>query len=881
MVRASPRKAPPSAAVAGVTQHEKKGHFSSLPDIIENYNNTFWVRILIASVGISFLVLYVDRQGMVEYGSIALKGVTSQRKDTMMTSIIEKQRNDEEKNRKGAEDPTTINSAVAFDARDDVQKVADQASIPENSQCTAECQNPTFDDLKAFGGDDILQPDTMLKRLQEGRRHWINTDIKKKYGEETYLDIFYPEEGDDVEGNKTRVSVGRRRILDDPNQIIANKAKKRPTMSDIDSNQTEPPLQLPAWGRMVKKYQMKIIQLQLAIIQERLEKQTVCMQECSAQQQRQLRWLQDSTSSRSNSGIDSNKRKKTDTYGNYLWITMGMSSAAGHGNLFDESYTIVMDTALKPIMKQIGLDFEARSYAMGGSSGAPQLALCMNSIAGSSVDHITWDFGQTDGRDYWRLVMFAYRAAMISQHPNAVSQPGNVPYRPSLFVMHPADECVEIAKEMQTLGMDTLTWNSAYMKSKVMEAVPDMEGMSDQQIEQVPENLRYFKCGRMTENGEPGCADHRWNNTVCTNRRYRVAWHPGWKIHALEGNLLAMTVLDLWEDAIQHLIDMEPSEPETLMQRKERLEVLLRQIDQEDKAKYDNIFESPIPERLEKVVDKWWTGDRADRMADMSKESFMKAPAFCEFASLPADIRLRNFYTENLTATPGKYTDLTSFEAGIDYNFLREFEINISSPAYPWRGDKIKLIQNSRDHQEPCKADLHFDFKDVFMVSSVEGKRRLTIPNNSEKKHYVEFDAAKSKGYVLACVQRVSSILIWRINFRSLILVSQSFLPVFWGLQCDFFNCEKGDFYEYFGSFDRPNKMLPEEEINQMGRVEITINGEPVTEITEMDWQKCNALKNKDGHRWKPNQSGQYEIEMEITNATIYSFVRLSSFILL
>jgi len=88
----------------------------------------------------------------------------------------------------------------------------------------------------------------------------------------------------------------------------------------------------------------------------------------------------------------------------------------------------------------------------------------------------------------------------------------------------------------------------------------------------------------------------------------------------------------------------------------------------------------------------------------------------------------------------------------------------------------------------------------------------------------------------------------------------------------------------YFGSFTRPKttdklNFVPEEEERAMGKVEITINGEPVTEITEMN--RCVALKNKDGHTWKPNKNGQYEIEMEIKNASKYSFVRLSSFIIL
>ena len=682
----------------------------------------------------------------------------------------------EEKEAAPAEEPTPTEEAVPEETKEEEAKPVEDATpaaeepeknaetpsatettaeettttaIVKDPKCDSQCQNnpaAQHEDMQAFDGDDLLKPQTMLKRLQAGRKQWVDTVLKEHYGEEHYLKIFQP-------GNTTenRVSVGRRLILDDPNQIIANAKARKP---GAKTDETEPQLELPAWGRMVTKYTMKLLQLQLAIVEERLAKQASCLQECSSRQRRNLRFLQQASTPHS----DFRQPGKKGIYADYLWITMGMSSSAGHGNLFDESYTLIVDAALKPIMKQIGLDYEARSYGMGGADGAPQLALCINSIAGTNVDHITWDFGQTDSRFYWKLVMFAYRAAMISQHPTAVSQPGNIHYRPSLFVMHPRPECVEIAKEMQLLGMDTLVWNADYMQSKVMEEVPDMLGMTDDQIEKVPKNLQYFKCGGKVENGDPGCTLNKWTPEICPDRKYRTGWHPGWKIHALEGNLMAMTALDLWEDAIQKLIEMEPAQPETLEQRKERLQAQLQQMDQEDKKKYDNIFEQPVPEGLQRFVDKMLNEDETERLADIETEAFLKAPAFCEFASLPADQRMRNFYTENLTETVGHYTDLDSFESGIDYNFLRTVEVDVNSTAYPWRDDKIKLVKNSKDHQKPCGRDLHFDFKDVFMVSSVEGKRRMTIPNDAEKKYYTEFDAAKSKGYIVTCVQRVSEV---------------------------------------------------------------------------------------------------------------------------
>jgi hypothetical protein len=51
----------------------------------------------------------------------------------------------------------------------------------------------------------------------------------------------------------------------------------------------------------------------------------------------------------------------------YIWATGGHSAAAGHGNLYNESYTAFMERDLKPIFGAIGIEFEGRNYAMGGT----------------------------------------------------------------------------------------------------------------------------------------------------------------------------------------------------------------------------------------------------------------------------------------------------------------------------------------------------------------------------------------------------------------------------------------------------------------------------------------------------------------------------------
>ena len=80
----------------------------------------------------------------------------------------------------------------------------------------------------------------------------------------------------------------------------------------------------------------------------------------------------------------------------------GNDDAAGHGNFFDQQYTIVLQRQAADLLAAVGLNFVTRPYAMHSSTSAPELAVCVREIYGSDADIVTWDFAMTDGRWYWR-----------------------------------------------------------------------------------------------------------------------------------------------------------------------------------------------------------------------------------------------------------------------------------------------------------------------------------------------------------------------------------------------------------------------------------------------------------------------------------------------
>jgi hypothetical protein len=81
------------------------------------------------------------------------------------------------------------------------------------------------------------------------------------------------------------------------------------------------------------------------------------------------------------------------TFSKYVWATGGHSAAAGHGNLYNESYTAFMERDLKDIFGSIGIDFEGRNYAMGGTPSAAEIAMCWEEIFGADIDFFSWDYG--------------------------------------------------------------------------------------------------------------------------------------------------------------------------------------------------------------------------------------------------------------------------------------------------------------------------------------------------------------------------------------------------------------------------------------------------------------------------------------------------------
>jgi hypothetical protein len=227
---------------------------------------------------------------------------------------------------------------------------------------------------------------------------------------------------------------------------------------------------------------------------------------------------------------------------------------------------------------------------------------------------------------------------------------------------------------------------------------------------------------------------------------------------------MAITLLDAMEDALLSLIkdnaDAGVADGEAADDAKKRLINQLRALDGQEKQAYDNIFTSPIPEALQPhLVVLWSGGDKAAHLDDVEKEAFYKEPSFCHSAILPSQARFHGFVTENFSAI-GEILD-QNYDEGVSSTLLMATErpnrkdqekVPFKSPA----GDDQMLMVRDDSGRQNCEEYLNLDYKDYFFVSNIEGWRSFTLPNDSETKEYTEFDVKKSKGYVFACLARVS-----------------------------------------------------------------------------------------------------------------------------
>mmetsp|Transcript_5568 Transcript_5568/g.10830 ORF Transcript_5568/g.10830 Transcript_5568/m.10830 type:complete len:649 (-) Transcript_5568:118-2064(-) len=391
----------------------------------------------------------------------------------------------------------------------------------------------------------------------------------------------------------------------------------------------------------------------------------------------------------------------------FVWATAGNDAAAGHGNFFDEQYTIVLQDVARDLFHSVGLDLVARPFGMGGATSAPEIAGCAREIFGADVDMITWDFAMTDGRWYWRMEFFSHRVMMLKNHP-------------TMLVLNSGNEQVrrDIVDHLTEQGMAALRQDGKYTIEHLLQ-FPDCKGKSKEEIALLPERLQYMRCGYAIENGL-GCGEHKFTkNGTCDERPHQTNWHKGWKWHAYHGNLYALFLMELMEDALHEL----KGEGEDYGEIYHTL--------QDEEAEEFRQFEA----EAELMYDIQWSIDDATAL------QFYRDPVYCHTANVPAQTRYLGYVLNK-----ERYDDWFSYSKGMTVK-------NMRLKAKP----EIRLgyVPIPRDEKDPnCTATLSIDSKEFFYATQrYDGYQKIIVPNDAEVAAY---DWHRSSGIIAACAAACS-----------------------------------------------------------------------------------------------------------------------------
>lgn len=201
----------------------------------------------------------------------------------------------------------------------------------------------------------------------------------------------------------------------------------------------------------------------------------------------------------------------------FIWATGGHSASAGHGNLFNESYTAFMERIAHAVFQSVGLELVGRNYAMGGMSSTPELGLCVEAVYGLDIDVLSWDFGMTDGRNYEKMEFYFTHAGMHPNRPAVVAFVGG----------RGAGGQLEALKHLEDAGLPVLHVAES-VTSKAMNDIPDSAQLTQDEIQQLAPFARNFKCSGGIEKGDPLCGEEKYTKDICPVRRFKTSWHPGW-----------------------------------------------------------------------------------------------------------------------------------------------------------------------------------------------------------------------------------------------------------------------------------------------------------------------------------------------------------------
>jgi len=545
-------------------------------------------------------------------------------------------------------------------------------------QCSNFCEARLAQRISHHGGN-LLLPQDVLALATKAREEMIKT-LKQDYGEDVFKAMF--EEPDGTSRGYTAFWGA----------------------GDKSSNPTD---QGPSKARFRRKLKIKLLEVQSAVLKE---ESSLLGCNCVATM----------IGSRHQDGNTNNDEvtlpELPRSYSKFVWATGGHSAAAGHGNLYNESYTAYMERSVMNVFLAVGIDFVGRNYAMGGMSSGPEIALCLESLFGIDVDLISWDFGMTDGRSYFKKLFYANRIGMNRNKPAIVDL--NIAGRQF-------NNRLEQIKIVEDQGLTAMYMNPEKWQD-LEKGIPDMFGMSEDQMSKIAPYARDLKCKGILEKGDPTCGDKKFNKAICPLREGMTSWHPGWRVHAAYGTIMGLFLSDMLIDAIKEL-GLEPYDSA------KKLGSLIA----EEEAEYSTFYVSQ-PQITGASVGDFYEDEV---LVNVIARMFRKTRIICHTALLPAEIRYLGILTEtDMVGTHGYEKGVSQMQADSD----------VASESEKHKR-QMRLTFDTSTRQANCPVDVKWDYKDFFYTTQNDGWTSLTVPNKAEMEYYIGEGAYEPEGVIVLC----------------------------------------------------------------------------------------------------------------------------------
>ena len=225
---------------------------------------------------------------------------------------------------------------------------------------------------------------------------------------------------------------------------------------------------------------------------------------------------------------------------------------------------------------------------------------------------------------------------------------------------------------------------------------------------------------------EEPCGNFKYNDNVCANRKFKASWHPGWRVHALTGNLLGVQISEIVIEILREWQGNDEEDPFALYER----------LQKEEDEEYKKFYATTVPDVVEGMAPETFVTD------GLKSNDLFRKKSICHTGLLPAESRFLGILTES------DKKGFTSYDTGITVDEAKE-------KASPDTGAEMPLVYEPSTRQD-CEVLLNADHKDFWFVTDKDDWKSITVPNDSELSEYAK-DGFDPAGIVMVCLMKCKS----------------------------------------------------------------------------------------------------------------------------